>query len=38
VDRTALHCPAGTAWLVYTEALEAAVWTRDNVAFSIVMP
>jgi hypothetical protein len=33
-----LHCPAGTAWLVYTEALETGVWTRDNVAFSVVIP
>ena len=33
-----VHCPAGTAWLVYTEAFESGVWTRDNVAFSIIIP
>jgi hypothetical protein len=33
-----VHCPAGTAWLVYTEAFDGTTFTRQDVAFSVVIP
>jgi hypothetical protein len=34
----AVHCPAGTGWLVYTEDIDQSPTSRVDVAFSIVIP